>query len=86
MGSETCWKSKSEHFAWEVLQKSKFSIEEYAIVTANDFELILCGFGSSFGTKKPPKSMPRRGRKKNSEFWKPRMKCAEGVGTSFEAL
>ena len=70
MGSETCWKSKNEHFAWEVLQKSKFSIEEYAIVTATDFGLILCGFGSSFGTKKLPKSMPKRDNKKISEFWK----------------
>ena len=86
MGSETCWKSKNEHFAWEVLQKSKCSIEEYTIATATDFALILCGFGSSFGTKKPPKLMPRRDKKKSSEFWRRPAECAEGVGTSFEAF
>ena len=57
-------------FAWEVLQESKCSIEEYTIVTATDFALVLCGFGSSFGIKKPPKLMPRRGKKKNNEVWK----------------
>ena len=68
MDSEIYWESKNEHFAWEALQKSKCSIEENTIVTATDFALVLCGFGSSFGIKKPPKLMPRRDKKKTANF------------------
>ena len=69
MDSETFWNSKNEHFAGEVLQKSKFGIDEYPTLIATDFGLILCGFGSSFGTKELPKWMPRWD-KKQTRFWK----------------
>ena len=79
--------------AAEVLQKSKFGIDEYTELIATDFGSILCGFGRSFGTKKLPKSMPRWYKKTNTileclkklNLANP-AECAEAVGTSFEAF
>ena len=89
----TFWKRKNEHFAGEVLQKSKFGVDEYPILIGTDFEPILSGFGSSFGTKKLPKSMPRRDKKTDAIFkvlkilnWTGPAECAEVVGASFEAF
>ena len=89
----TFWKRKNEHFAGEVLQKSKFGVDEYPILIGTDFEPVLSGFGSSFGTKNPPKSMPSCDKKtgaiceglKISNPTGP-AECAEVVVASFEAF
>ena len=84
---------KDGHFSGDVLQKSKFGIDEYPILIGTDFGLILRGFGTSFGTKKLPKSMPRCDEKthailEGSKILNPTAlaECAEVVETSFEAF
>ena len=93
MDFRTFWNSKNGHFAGDVLQKSKFGIDEYPILIGTDFGVILRGFGSSFGTKKLPQSMPRCDKKTDAIFEGLKIlnrtgpaECAEVVGASFEAF
>ena len=41
MGFESFWRSKNEHFAWEVLKKSNFRSDGWLMPTRTDFGLIL---------------------------------------------
>ena len=52
MNFETFWKSKNEHFVWQVLRKSNFRIDEYPMLLGTDFGAILDPFGVHFWIKK----------------------------------
>ena len=60
-------RSKSEVFDREVLQKSRFGINEYQMLKKIDFGGILEGFGFQFWVKKLSK-LVLRGNKKRMKF------------------
>ena len=48
MDFETSWKSKSEHFAWEVVKKLNFRIDDYPMLVGTDFGSIFGRLGIDF--------------------------------------
>ena len=51
MDFRTSWKSKNEHFAWEVVKKLNFRINDYPMLIGTDFGSIFGRFGVDFWKK-----------------------------------